>query len=102
MDTPITRAEHEEFAKRMVSENQRLADENSRQNHRIDLLEENVRGMSVLRSWLQTWKAWLRSRSGKVSGWRTLKAAMERCGARLSATSQQPLSASFLGLSLGR
>ena len=48
MDTPITRAEHEEFAKRMVSENQRLADENSRQNHRIDLLEENVRGMSAL------------------------------------------------------
>ena len=39
---------HEEFAKRMVSENQRLADENSRQNHRIDLLEENVRGMSAL------------------------------------------------------
>ena len=32
----------------MVSENQRLADENSRQNHRIDLLEENVRGMSAL------------------------------------------------------
>ena len=48
MDTPITRAEHEEVAKRMVSENQRLADENSRQNHRIDLLEENVRGMSAL------------------------------------------------------
>lgn len=48
MDTPITRAEHEEFAKSMVSENQRLADENSRQNHRIDLLEENVRGMSAL------------------------------------------------------
>ena len=48
MDTQITRAEHEEFAKRMVSENQRLADENSRQNHRIDLLEENVRGMSAL------------------------------------------------------
>ena len=32
----------------MVSENQRLADENSRQNHRIDLLEENVRGMYAL------------------------------------------------------
>jgi len=30
MDTPITRAEHEEFAKRMESENQRLKDEDTR------------------------------------------------------------------------
>lgn len=35
MDTPITRAEHEEFAKRME-------EENHRQNRRIELLEENV------------------------------------------------------------
>lgn len=48
MDTPITRAEHDEFARRMESENQRLKDEDSRQNKRIDLLEENVREMSAL------------------------------------------------------
>lgn len=35
MDSPITRAEHEEFAKRMEEENRR-------QNRRIELLEENV------------------------------------------------------------
>lgn len=48
MDTPITRAEHEEFAKRMETENQRLKDEDSRQNKRLDLLEKNVREMSAL------------------------------------------------------
>lgn len=48
MDTPITRAEHEEFARRMESENQRLKDEDTRQNKRLDLLEESVREMSAL------------------------------------------------------
>lgn len=41
MDTPITRAEHEEFRKR-------LEEENKRQDRRIELLEENVREMSTL------------------------------------------------------
>ncbi len=36
MDTPIARAEHEEFAKR-------VEEENNRQNHRIELLEETMR-----------------------------------------------------------
>ncbi len=48
MDDTITRAEHEEFARRMESENQRLKDEDARQNKRLDLLEENVREMSAL------------------------------------------------------
>ena len=48
MDTPISRAEHEELAKRMESENQRLKDEDTRQNKRLDLLEESVREMSAL------------------------------------------------------
>lgn len=41
MDTPITRAEHEEFRKR-------LDEENKRQDKRIELLEENVREMRAL------------------------------------------------------
>lgn len=41
MDTPITRAEHEEFRKR-------LEEENKRQDRRIELLEENVREMGAL------------------------------------------------------
>lgn len=41
MDTPITRAEHEEFRKR-------LEEENKRQDKRIELLEESVREMGAL------------------------------------------------------
>lgn len=42
MDTPITRAEHEEFIRRMDTENKRMADENDRQNKRIEVLENNM------------------------------------------------------------
>ena len=41
MDTPITRAEHDEFAKRQD-------EENKRQNRRIDALEEMVREIGSL------------------------------------------------------
>ncbi len=41
MDTPITRAEHEEFRRR-------LAEENGRQDKRIELLEENTKRLEVL------------------------------------------------------
>lgn len=41
MDTPITRAEHEEFAKR-------LAEENARQDKRISLLEDSIRQTGAL------------------------------------------------------
>ena len=42
MDEMITRAEHEEFARRMDIENRRIQDENARQNHRIEVLENTV------------------------------------------------------------
>lgn len=48
MDTPITRAEHNEFAQRMQAENKRLADEDKRQNRRIDELENTVRQIGTL------------------------------------------------------
>lgn len=41
MDTPITRAEHEEFKKR-------LEEENKRQDRRIELLEENTKQIGSL------------------------------------------------------
>ena len=41
MDQPITRAEHEEFKRR-------LEEENSRQDRRIALLEESVSKMGAL------------------------------------------------------
>ena len=43
MDTTISRAEHEEFAKR-------IEEENHRQNRRIDILEKNVQQLSALTS----------------------------------------------------
>lgn len=48
MDTAITRAEHEEFRRAMEAENKRLADENNRQNKRLELVEENVRQINAL------------------------------------------------------
>lgn len=41
MDTPITRAEHEEFRRR-------LEEENKRQDRRIELLEEGIRQNGAL------------------------------------------------------
>ena len=41
MDTPITRAEHEEFRRR-------LEEENRRQDKRIELLEESTRQIGGL------------------------------------------------------
>ena len=41
MDTPITRAEHEEFRRRMEEEHRR-------QDKRLELLEENVRQIGAL------------------------------------------------------
>ena len=48
MEDAISRAEQEEFAKRMVAENQRLDDENRRQNKRLDILEENAKAQTAL------------------------------------------------------
>ena len=48
MEDAISRAEHEEFAKRMVAENQRLDDENRRQNKRLDILEGNAKAQTAL------------------------------------------------------
>ena len=39
---------HKEFEKRMISENERLADEDKRQNKRIDALEDTVRQIGDL------------------------------------------------------
>ncbi len=41
MDSPISRAEHEEFARR-------IADQERRQDKRLELLEENVREIGAL------------------------------------------------------
>lgn len=44
----ITRREHEEFARRMDTENQRRDDENKRQNKRLDAMESAVQKINEL------------------------------------------------------
>ena len=48
MDTPITRAEHDEFCRRMESENQRLAAEDKSLGRRIAVLEDTTKQMQAL------------------------------------------------------
>ena len=48
MDNYITKQEHEAFAKLMNLENQRLADEDLRQNRRIGALETAIQQMNAL------------------------------------------------------
>lgn len=47
-DSYISRQEHEEFRRSMASENQRLEDENKRQNRRLDSLEETVQQIAKI------------------------------------------------------
>lgn len=44
----ISRQEHEEFRRSMDSENQRLREEDNRQNHRLDALEESVKQVAAI------------------------------------------------------
>lgn len=44
----ISRAEHEEFRRSMDAENKRLEDENDRQNHRLDTIEESIKQIAAL------------------------------------------------------
>lgn len=44
----VGREEHNEFAARMISENKRLEDENDRQNHRLNILEDSNKQITDL------------------------------------------------------
>ncbi len=48
MDNPVTHRELEQFRELMESENDRIKEENNRQNHRIEVLEDSVREISNL------------------------------------------------------
>lgn len=82
MDQPITRAEHEEFRRR-------LEEENSRQDRRIALLEESVSKMGALSTSVEklalSMESMVKEQENRASGWKLLKVAMASCGVRLSA-----------------
>lgn len=44
----ISREEHNEFRRGMDAENKRLEDENNRQNHRLEILEETVKQVASI------------------------------------------------------
>ena len=44
----ISREEHNEFRRSMDAENKRLEDENNRQNHRLEILEETVKQVAFI------------------------------------------------------
>lgn len=48
MEDAITRKEHEEFSRRIEAEHKQLAEEDKRQNRRIDELEANVKEIQKL------------------------------------------------------
>lgn len=48
MEDMISRREHEEFCRRMETENGRITDENARQNKRLELLEDTTRQINAL------------------------------------------------------
>ena len=67
MDTPITRAEHEEFAKR-------IDEWEKRQDRRLELLEENVREIGALTTSVeklaQSVENMQKNRPGKGNAWK--------------------------------
>lgn len=44
----VSREEHNEFRRSMDAENKRLEDENNRQNHRLEILEETVKQVASI------------------------------------------------------
>ena len=80
MDTPIDRAEHLEFAKRMEDEHKRI-------NHRLTDLEETVRQIGELTTSVhRVWSSWLSPRTDRRAGWKNWKTGTVTHGARLSGT----------------
>ena len=53
----LTKEEHKVFAELMTSENQRLREEDNRQNKRLDLLEESVRNFGKVQASMEKMEA---------------------------------------------
>lgn len=73
MDDPITRAEHAEFAKRME-------DENRRQNHRIDNLENSIKAFEEIAN----------SVNRLATNMETMTTELSRQGERLETLERKP------------
>lgn len=76
----MTRREHEEFARRMDTENQRRDDENKRQNRRLEQLETAINKISDLTVSVEKMAV-------SIS---TMATEIKQQGARLEAIEQKP------------
>lgn len=83
MENPITRAEHEEFRRR-------LEEENKRQDTRIGILEDSVRQIGALATSVEklalSMQSMLKEQEKQANGWKCWRAATARSGARSWAT----------------
>ena len=76
----ITRREHEEFARRMKAENERISDENNRQNKRLSALEDSVKDINKLALNIERMTASIQSMTSEI----------EKQGKRLESIEQKP------------
>lgn len=76
----ITRREHEEFARRMEAENERICDENNRQNKRLSALEDSVKDINKLALNIERMTASIQSMTSEI----------EKQGKRLESIEQKP------------
>lgn len=99
MENPITRAEHEEFRRR-------LEEENKRQDARIGILEDSVQQIGALATSVEklalSMQSMLKSRKSRANGWKCWRAATARSGARSWATLPRRLWALCLATCLSR
>ena len=88
MDGSITRAEHEEFRRR-------LEEENRRQDKRIELLEDNMRELNQLTASVSKLASSIESmvKEQEKQGRRRSRTATARCGARSWPTARRRSSA---------
>lgn len=66
MDDCISRAEHEEFCRRMEAENKRLEDENNRQNKRIAAIEEKLDELIDLSTSIKAMTTEIKAMTGEI------------------------------------
>lgn len=80
MDQSITRAEYEEFKRR-------LEEENARQDRRIALLEESVSKMGALSTSVEklalSMESMVKEQENRADGWKHWKTVTAKCGAKL-------------------
>ena len=98
MESTISRAEHEEFRRR-------LEEENRRQDKRIELLEDNMRELNQLTASVgklaTSIESMVKEQESRAGGWKRSRSVTARCGARSWPTARRRSSAFSSAMSRG-